>query len=40
MHHKRARDTPAIRPSNKQLINEWKDAGALYATATGSNDDW
>ncbi|GLJ29510.1 hypothetical protein SUGI_0581750 [Cryptomeria japonica] len=40
MHHKRTRDVPAIRPSNKQLINEWKNVGALYTTPTGSNDDW
>lgn len=27
-------------PPNKMLIEKWKNADALYATPTGSNDDW
>lgn len=27
-------------PANKALIEKWKNADALYATPTGSNDDW
>ncbi|KAK9269421.1 hypothetical protein L1049_001194 [Liquidambar formosana] len=27
-------------PVNKVLIEKWKNADALYATPTGSNDDW
>lgn len=27
-------------PANKKLIEKWKNADALYATPTGSNDDW
>lgn len=27
-------------PANKALIEKWKTADALYATPTGSNDDW
>lgn len=27
-------------PVNRALIDKWKTADALYATPTGSNDDW
>ncbi|PKA65728.1 Proteinaceous RNase P 3 [Apostasia shenzhenica] len=27
-------------PSNRQLLETWNSAGALYATPNGSNDDW
>ncbi|OMO87980.1 hypothetical protein CCACVL1_08621 [Corchorus capsularis] len=30
-------DEPAV---NKELIEKWQNADALYATPTGSNDDW
>lgn len=26
--------------SHKQLLQEWIDKGVLYATPSGSNDDW
>ena len=27
-------------PINRTLIDKWNNADALYATPTGSNDDW
>jgi len=27
-------------PINRALIDKWNNADALYATPTGSNDDW
>lgn len=40
LHNRRTREGPADMPINKQLINNWRKAGALYTTPTGSNDDW
>lgn len=40
LHNKRTRGGHANEPGNKQLIEKWKRAGALYTTPTGSNDDW
>uniref|UniRef100_A0A0E0CJ15 ribonuclease P n=1 Tax=Oryza meridionalis TaxID=40149 RepID=A0A0E0CJ15_9ORYZ len=28
------------KPSNRKLVEKWKQSNALYATPTGSNDDW
>ncbi|KAM7251662.1 hypothetical protein ACFE04_023545 [Oxalis oulophora] len=39
-HTNRVTGGPATHPNNKQLIDSWKRAGALYATPLGSNDDW
>lgn len=40
LHNKRATGVPADNPYNKQLIEDWRKAGALYTTPAGSNDDW
>eukprot|EP01018_Ginkgo_biloba_P016085 Gb_37044 [translate_table: standard] len=40
LHNKRTRGGPADNPYNKQLLEGWRKAGALYTTPTGSNDDW
>lgn len=40
LHNKRATGAPADNTYNKQLIEDWRKAGALYTTPTGSNDDW
>lgn len=40
LHNRRTRGGPADSPRNKQLILNWRKAGALYTTPTGSNDDW
>lgn len=40
LHHRRTIEGPANRPVNKQLIENWRKAGALYTTPTGSDDDW
>lgn len=40
LHQSRVNGGPAQNPKNKQLIETWKKAGALYATPGGSNDDW
>ncbi|XP_016503390.1 proteinaceous RNase P 1, chloroplastic/mitochondrial [Nicotiana tabacum] len=40
LHKSRATGGPAQHPNNKQLLESWKKAGALYATPHGSNDDW
>lgn len=40
LHNRRTRGGPADWPGNKQLIENWRKAGALYTTPTGSNDDW
>uniref|UniRef100_J3LBP4 ribonuclease P n=1 Tax=Oryza brachyantha TaxID=4533 RepID=J3LBP4_ORYBR len=28
------------KPSNRKLVEKWKQSNAIYATPTGSNDDW
>ncbi|XWS69900.1 hypothetical protein CRYUN_Cryun03dG0003300 [Craigia yunnanensis] len=40
LHNKRITGRKMDEPVNKALIEKWKNADALYATPTGSNDDW
>ncbi|XP_058074320.1 uncharacterized protein LOC131223055 isoform X2 [Magnolia sinica] len=40
VHHRRISGGKMDEPPNRQLIEKWKNADALYATPTGSNDDW
>ncbi|VVB11916.1 unnamed protein product [Arabis nemorensis] len=40
LHRSRVNGGPATYPKNKALLEKWKNAGGLYATPPGSNDDW
>ncbi|CAM8961895.1 unnamed protein product [Rhodiola kirilowii] len=40
LHTSRVHGGAAKIPYNKQLLDNWKRAGALYAILRGSNDDW
>ncbi|KAF7813849.1 proteinaceous RNase P 1, chloroplastic/mitochondrial-like [Senna tora] len=40
LHNKRISGNKMDEPINKELIDKWKNSDALYATPTGSNDDW
>lgn len=40
LHNKRIYDNKMDEGINKALFEKWKNADALYATPTGSNDDW
>ncbi|KAF9616477.1 hypothetical protein IFM89_029774 [Coptis chinensis] len=40
LHNKRVTGSKMDEPANKFLLEKWKNADALYATPTGSNDDW
>ncbi|XP_010249682.1 PREDICTED: proteinaceous RNase P 1, chloroplastic/mitochondrial-like isoform X2 [Nelumbo nucifera] len=40
VHNKRITGDRMDQPTNRTLIEKWKNADALYATPTGSNDDW
>ncbi|CAH2059812.1 unnamed protein product [Thlaspi arvense] len=40
LHKSRVIGGPATYPKNRALLEKWKNAGALYATPPGSNDDW
>lgn len=40
LHHKRVTGPKMDEPVNRKLIEKWKNGDALYATPTGSNDDW
>uniref|UniRef100_A0A7N0T721 ribonuclease P n=1 Tax=Kalanchoe fedtschenkoi TaxID=63787 RepID=A0A7N0T721_KALFE len=40
LHTSRVHGGAAKIPYNKKLLDHWKNAGALYATPPGSNDDW
>ncbi|XP_043811199.1 proteinaceous RNase P 1, chloroplastic/mitochondrial isoform X2 [Manihot esculenta] len=40
LHNRRVSGHNMNEPANKALIEKWKNADALYATPTGSNDDW
>ncbi|KAL9423233.1 hypothetical protein AB3S75_035343 [Citrus x aurantiifolia] len=40
LHKGRVTGGPAQIPKNKKLLDIWRDAGALYTTPPGSNDDW
>ncbi|KAL8503844.1 hypothetical protein ACS0TY_022532 [Phlomoides rotata] len=39
LHKNRVTGGPAQHPNNIKLLEGWKNAGALYATPVGSNDD-
>lgn len=40
LHNRRITGDKMDEPFNRSLIEKWKNADALYATPTGSNDDW
>ncbi|XP_022987606.1 proteinaceous RNase P 1, chloroplastic/mitochondrial-like [Cucurbita maxima] len=40
LHNRRITGRKMDEPVNKALVEKWKNADALYATPTGSNDDW
>ncbi|XP_020585739.1 proteinaceous RNase P 1, chloroplastic/mitochondrial-like isoform X2 [Phalaenopsis equestris] len=40
VHNKRLFGGKMNEPLNKKLVEKWKNADAIYATPTGSNDDW
>ncbi|XP_039066223.1 proteinaceous RNase P 1, chloroplastic/mitochondrial-like [Hibiscus syriacus] len=40
LHNRRITGRKMDEPVNKAIIEKWKNADALYATPTGSNDDW
>ena len=40
LHNRRVTGPKMNEPVNRALIDKWKSADALYATPTGSNDDW
>ncbi|KAI7987387.1 hypothetical protein LOK49_LG13G00566 [Camellia lanceoleosa] len=40
LHNRRVTDDNMNKPVNMALVEKWKNADALYATPTGSNDDW
>ncbi|GMI89477.1 hypothetical protein HRI_002617000 [Hibiscus trionum] len=40
LHNRRITGRKMDEPVNKTIIEKWKNADALYATPTGSNDDW
>ncbi|KAI4376609.1 hypothetical protein MLD38_014351 [Melastoma candidum] len=40
LHNKRVMGGKMDEPVNKSLVEKWRNADALYATPTGSNDDW
>lgn len=40
LHKSRVNGGPSQSHNNKRLLENWKKAGALYATPPGSNDDW
>ncbi|RZC50313.1 hypothetical protein C5167_018738, partial [Papaver somniferum] len=40
VHHKRIEGGKMEEPANKKIIEKWKNADAIFATPTGSNDDW
>lgn len=40
MHHRRIKGDKRDVPINKALVDRWNNANVLYATPTGSNDDW
>lgn len=40
LHRGRVTGGPAQNPRNQKLLENWRRAGALYATPAGSNDDW
>ncbi|KAF3783957.1 Proteinaceous RNase P 1 [Nymphaea thermarum] len=40
VHNRRIKGGRADDPPNRRIIEKWRTADALYATPTGSNDDW
>nr|CAB3488782.1 unnamed protein product [Digitaria exilis] len=40
LHRNRVNGGPAKAPFNQKILEGWRNAGALYATPPGSNDDW
>ncbi|KAI4347109.1 hypothetical protein L6164_007955 [Bauhinia variegata] len=40
LHNKRITGHKMDAPLNRALVDKWRNANALYATPTGSNDDW
>lgn len=40
LHNRRIAGDKMDEPFNRALIEKWKNADAIYATPTGSNDDW
>ncbi|KAK4481221.1 hypothetical protein RD792_012104 [Penstemon davidsonii] len=40
LHNRRISGEKMDEPFNRMIIDKWKNADALYATPTGSNDDW
>lgn len=40
LHRSRVNVGPAKAPYNQKILDSWRNAGALYATPPGSNDDW
>ncbi|KAM7258909.1 hypothetical protein ACFE04_014650 [Oxalis oulophora] len=40
LHNRRITGHKMDQPINKPFVEKWKNADALYATPTGSNDDW
>ncbi|KAH7511934.1 hypothetical protein FEM48_Zijuj12G0036400 [Ziziphus jujuba var. spinosa] len=40
LHNKRITGRRMDEPINRALVDKWRNADALYATPTGSNDDW
>ncbi|XP_021723629.1 proteinaceous RNase P 1, chloroplastic/mitochondrial-like isoform X3 [Chenopodium quinoa] len=40
LHNRRVTGSKLDKPMNKEYVEKWKNADALYATPTGSNDDW
>jgi hypothetical protein len=40
LHRNRVNNGPAKAPYNQKILESWRNAGALYSTPPGSNDDW
>ncbi|XP_057537261.1 proteinaceous RNase P 1, chloroplastic/mitochondrial-like isoform X2 [Amaranthus tricolor] len=40
LHNRRVTGGKLDKPIDKDLVEKWRNADALYATPTGSNDDW
>ncbi|KAH9608418.1 hypothetical protein KSS87_021352 [Heliosperma pusillum] len=40
LHNKRVTECTMGEPMNRAVVEKWRNADALYATPTGSNDDW
>ncbi|XP_049413827.1 proteinaceous RNase P 1, chloroplastic/mitochondrial-like isoform X1 [Solanum stenotomum] len=40
LHNRRITGDKMDEPFNRSLVEKWKNADAIYATPTGSNDDW